>query len=851
MVNNIDFELFSILILTVLIIYNFFKGTENKKNIHLFQRMILLDLLMCIAQSVVVVMRSGYLLKDNIIYLATVVNLMCYCVIPYQFLAYVILNIEGQKRLEVVSRYLRVPISLMMIVIFTNSMSHVVFTLGAQGKILYSTGWYILMWVAAFYACAITVVIVVRWKIISVSLKLSAMIYVLLSLTTFIIKVFINQEIMIAGALIALSLIIMQLNLQNPQMIHEAIAQEQEEKLEAIRANKEKSNFLANMSHEIRTPLNVMVNMNEMILREAGNEQIEEYAQRVKTSGEILTSIINNVFDISKLEVGQVELDPHEYKTADLLKELTAIGTVRSEDRHLSFQTDVDRNLPQKLFGDSRHIRQIAMNLIVNAVKYTRHGSILFQVAFEETDQDQDLNLIITIKDTGMGIPSDQINNIFDAFSRGGVEKTTNIEGTGLGLALVKRYTQMMRGTVSVESEYGEGSVFIVMIPQKVIDHTPIGDFEKLRADYVKETVVNTQTFLAPDARLLIVDDNKMNRMAIQSLLKRTRIQIDLAESGESCLEMIQGKHYHVILLDHMMPGMDGIETLHAIRGSSDHQCTGTPVVALTANAVGGAQEMYLAEGFDGYLAKPVKWEQLEETIENFLPPELVGKKDLTAVYSPVELQKMDRYSELLSRYDISLTEGLYYLNGDLEQYCRTARLYLEFFQSARQEIEAIYRSKDLKKIAVRIHALKGNARSLGAIDLYYTARRMEQRCYDGDLEYIDTTIPHLLMEATRAMLGLTCFTQEYEKDRPAQESALQNDVAKEMHNLRDVIEDGRAVEGRHIIDRMLNRMSDMDEAEKIVPKLKQIHEDLGNIEYEQALEKWREVKAWMKENEF
>jgi len=849
MVNNIDFELFSILILTVLIIYNFFKGTENKKNIHLFQRMILLDLLMCIAQSVVVVMRSGYLLKDNIIYLATVVNLMCYCIIPYQFLAYVILNIEGQKRLEVVSRFLRVPIAFMILVIFTNPITKVVFTLGAQGKILYSTGWYIMMWVAAFYACAITVVIVFRWKIISVSLKLSAMIYVLLSLATFIIKVFINQEIMIAGALIALSLIIMQLNLQNPQMIHEAIAQEQEEKLEAVRANREKSNFLANMSHEIRTPLNVMINMNEMILREAGNEQIEEYAQRVRTSGEILTSIINNVFDISKLEVGQVEIDPIEYRTADLLKELTAIGAVRAEDRHLIFQTDVDVMLPKKLYGDSRHIRQIAMNLIINAVKYTRHGSILFQVTFLEDNEK--FYLKFTVKDTGMGIPEDQIDNIFDAFSRGGVEKTTNIEGTGLGLALVKRYTQMMGGTVSVDSEYQKGSVFTVMIPQEVIDKTPIGDFEKLRADYVKETVVNTQTFLAPDARLLIVDDNKMNRLTIQSLLKRTRMQIDLAESGESCLEMIKGKHYHVILLDHMMPGMDGIETLHTIRGSKNHKCIETPIIALTANAVGGAQEMYLAEGFDGYLGKPVKWEQLEETIMNFLPPELVGKSDLKAVFTPEELRKIERYSELLSRYDISLTEGLYYVNEDLEQYCRTAKLYLEFFQSARQEMENIYRTGDLKKIAVRVHALKGNARSLGAIDLYYTARRMEQRCYDEDSEYIDTTMPHLIMEAARARAGLNSFLQEYESDK--QELILKQDynITIEMKNLREAIEDGRAVEGRHIIDRILSAISKREKPETMLLRLQQMHEDLGNIEYDQALEKWQEVEIWMRESEF
>lgn len=611
MMQNVDYNLFSILILTILIIYNYFITSKNRISIQLFQKMILLDLVMCLSESMSAMLKSINYFNLFSEYLLKLIFFMCFILLPYYFLLYAIYNIYDKKRYDDHRKYLSIPVVIMVVLVLANPYIQFVFKITTQNGYELQSGWLLIVLYATIYALIIAGLILVNWNKITVSLKLSAMMYVFLSCVSYAILLFVNNDLMISGATVVLSLIIMQLNLQNPQMILEAIVQEQEEKQEAIRANREKSNFLANMSHEVRTPLNVITSMNEMILRESKNEQIEDYAQRIKTAGEILTSIINNVFDISKVEVGQVDVLSDEYELAELLKELTAIGHVRAEEKHLLFLTNVNPRLPQRLFGDGQHIRQIVMNLIVNATKYTNKGSISFLATFEKVD-DKNINLILSVQDTGIGIEPDQIEHIFDAFSRAGIEKISHIEGTGLGLAIAKKITEMMNGTIYVESEKNKGSKFTVVIPQEIRSDEMIGDFEVLRADYVKERRLNQQTFIAPEARILIVDDNEMNRLAIQALLKRTKINIDLAESGPVAIDMIKENKYHIIFLDYMMPEMNGIETLHRMKELTENQSQGSPVIALTANAVGGARQMFYEQGFDGYLSKPVRWEELE-----------------------------------------------------------------------------------------------------------------------------------------------------------------------------------------------------------------------------------------------
>lgn len=842
---NIDYNLFSILILTVLILYNYFIVSKNKISIQLFQRMILLDLVMCIAESISVMLRS--LNSNNIFmeYLVTMIFFACFIMLPFYFLVYVILNIRGKSSYDNFRKFLIIPVIIVEGLLLSNPFSHIIFTISKQNGYQLQNGWYLIILTALVYSFIIGVLIFMRWNEITVSLRLSALLYVLLSSLSYLILIFLNRDLMISGATIVLCLIIMQLNLQNPQMISEAIEHEQEEKLEAIRANREKSNFLANMSHEIRTPLNVITSMNEMILRESKNEQIEDYAQRIKTSGEILVSIINNVFDISKIEVGQAEIMEDEYELADLLKELTAIGSVRAEDKHLLFITEVDPMLPQMLYGDSQHLRQIVMNLVVNATKYTNRGSITFKATFEPIDENR-IMLILTVSDTGIGISEDQVEHVFDAFSRAGIEKMTNIEGTGLGLAIAKRFAEMMNGTIEVKSKKGVGSTFTVNIPQEIRSKEQIGDFEIQRADYVKERRMNQHTFVAPGAKILIVDDNAMNRMAIQCLLNRTAIQVDLAESGADALERVKQNAYHIVFLDYMMPDMNGIDTLHAMKRLESNQSKNAPVIALTANAVGGARQMFLAEGFDGYLAKPVLWEELESMIVSLLPEELVVQKEVKQLESALESEQMEQYSKILYDADISLAEGLYYVNGDLEQYKKQAALFVSFYEAAKDELEKIYASDDMKKIGAKIHALKGNAKSIGAVDLYYTARRMEQRCNREDRLYITTIMPHLFMEWERARDGLREFilsahTEEGKETKEYDASQI-NDLTDQ---LSQCIENCKAVEGIYLVKELLRYPL----PEKQCKAFEQIITLLEEIEYEDA-EKVLQGVVYERQNE-
>lgn len=331
MMQNVDYNLFSILILTILIIYNYFITSKNRISIQLFQKMILLDLVMCLSESMSAMLKSINYFNLFSEYILKLIFFMCFILLPYYFLLYAIYNIYDKKRYDDYRKYLSIPVVLMMVLVLTNPYMQFIFKITTQNSYELQSGWLLIVLYATIYALIIAGLILVNWNKITVSLKLSAMMYVFLSCVSYAILLFVNNDLMISGATVVLSLIIMQLNLQNSQMILEAIVQEQEEKQEAIRANREKSNFLANMSHEVRTPLNVITSMNEMILRESKNEQIEDYAQRIKTADEILTSIINNVFDISKVEVGQVDVLSDEYELAELLKELTAIGHVRAE----------------------------------------------------------------------------------------------------------------------------------------------------------------------------------------------------------------------------------------------------------------------------------------------------------------------------------------------------------------------------------------------------------------------------------------------------------------------------------------------------------------------------------------
>lgn len=397
----------------------------------------------------------------------------------------------------------------------------------------------------------------------------------------------------------------------------------EQKKQQAIMASKAQAQFLASMSHEIRTPINAVIGMNEMILRENENETIQEYAHSIQSSSNMLLGLVNDVLDFSKIGSGQLELVEGEYHLATMLQDEMLLLNARTTGKAISTHIDVASDLPSKLYGDELRIKQIITNLLSNAVKYTREGCVTLKANHLWIDE-ENIILHISVVDTGIGIKKDDLEKLFDSFKRLELSRNRNIEGTGLGLNITKSLVELMKGYITVESEYGKGSTFTVSIPQKVMDGTPIGNMEETVRKYRNEQMKPGQKFMSPEASLLVVDDNIMNLSVTKALLKRTQIQVDFAESGQKCLELTKEKRYDIILMDHMMPEMDGIETLQRLREDAENQSQKSIVIALTANAVAGCKEMYMEHGFDDYCSKPIKADMLEELLLRHLPSELV-----------------------------------------------------------------------------------------------------------------------------------------------------------------------------------------------------------------------------------
>ncbi len=406
------------------------------------------------------------------------------------------------------------------------------------------------------------------------------------------------------------------------------------EQQEEIKASRDSKNvFFANMSHEIRTPINAIIGLNEMILRESESENIRGYAKDIELASGLLLNQVNDILDLSQVEMKKMSLHPAPYKTVELFQELTELFHLRMEKKNLEFMMEADAGIPSVLNGDVRRIKQVLINLLDNAYKYTEKGSVTLTATGEELENGE-FCLKVSVEDTGIGIRKESIAHLYDVFNRVDENKNSRILGSGLGLAITKQLVDLMQGEISIDSIYKQGSTFTVTIPQKISDAAPIG-----AVDFMKRMLVGKeayhQSFEAPEARILIVDDNVMNIRVVSSLLSATRVQIDVAMSGMECLELTKSHYYHVILLDYMMPGMNGLETLKEIRRQENGMCYESGVIALTANAGAGDRELYREQGFDGYVEKPVVGKLLESEILRLLPESVVEYEERE--WDPIE----------------------------------------------------------------------------------------------------------------------------------------------------------------------------------------------------------------------
>lgn len=513
---------------------------------------------------------------------------------------------------------------------------------------------------------------------------------------------------------------------------------------EVVRANEAKSQFLANMSHEIRTPINGILGMDSVLLKECHDENLREYAKNIQSAGQSLLSIINDILDISKIESGKMEILTIRYQLFSVLNDCYNLTKIKLQNKPVSFIMQINEKLPSWLYGDEVRIRQIINNFLSNAVKYTKEGNITFELDFEEKTDEQIL-LVITVRDTGIGIKEEDLGKLFESFTRIEEKRNRNIEGTGLGLNLTKNLVNLMGGEVFAESTYGKGSCFTAKIPQKIADAKPIGDFGKRYQQYLSTSDDDKLSFLAPDAKILVVDDVTMNLKVVEGLLKATKIQIDTAVSGSECLECVKTTPYQMIFLDHMMPEMDGLETLEHMKNLADNPNAQTPVIMLTANAIVGAKEEYIEAGFTDYLTKPIRETELLEMILKYLPEELVCENGGQGIEKSQDAQDMEQPeaggegAEPLQRLEqlegLDVKTGLTYCMNEEDFYIEMLQEFLQADKAS--QLKNFLAEEDWDNYRTTVHALKSTSLTIGAAHLSGEAKALEMAAKEGNMDYI------------------------------------------------------------------------------------------------------------------
>jgi len=508
---------------------------------------------------------------------------------------------------------------------------------------------------------------------------------------------------------------------------------------EAKQANKAKSDFLANMSHEIRTPINAILGMDTMILRESNQTNVLEYARNVRSASNTLLSLINDILDFSKIESGKMEIVNGEYRLDSVINDLMNMMRGKAEEKGLELILKMQSDIPAQLVGDEVRVKQIILNILNNAVKYTKEGSVTFEVGYEQETADV-MTLCVSVKDTGIGIKKEDMRVLFSPYERLEENRNKLIEGTGLGLSITRNLLGQMNSELVVDSVYGEGSTFSFSIQQHIWGDDRISQEHLSLSDTFTEEE-KKETYHAPDAKILVVDDVEMNIVVLIGLLRRLQIYPDSCLSGKEALEYAGKNKYDLIFLDAMMPGLNGEETLQAIKKNCELNAD-TPIVVLTANAIVGAKEKYINEGFTDYLSKPIDGEKLERIIQRYLPKERIKPVSVSEAGTDVrhaeakEISKeQSQQLELLSKIPaISVKVGID-ATGDKETYLSVCRNFYDTADSRIQMIKAYYEDGDIYNYTIQVHALKSSARLIGAEELSGLAFDMEMA---GKQENID-----------------------------------------------------------------------------------------------------------------
>ena len=499
-------------------------------------------------------------------------------------------------------------------------------------------------------------------------------------------------------------------------------------KTEAEDANRAKSQFLARVSHEIRTPINAVIGMNEMILRESNEQQIRKYAEDVKDSSVVLLNIINELLDSSKIEAGKMELMIGNYEIGSLLNDVYNMSYVKAKEKNLELEFDVDSAIPCGYLGDDKRIRQILLNLLSNAVKYTEKGKVTLSLTCRR--EGGQAVLFYSVKDTGIGIRKEDIGKLYEAFERFDVERNRNVEGSGLGMNIAQQLLKLMGSELQIQSEYEKGTEFSFELLQDVTNEQPLGNFRE-RLSKAQNCDGDRHCFRAPSAKVLVVDDSKINLKVFKGLLKETQMHIVEAESGEMCLQLLEKEAFDLIFLDHMMPGLDGIETFRIMREKK--LCKQIPVIMLTANAIVGDREKYMEEGFDDFLTKPIIPDKLERMILRHLPENMVEEfSEPEKVQDEHESIAPEKVLALLEKKlpELDLKIALSCCGGATEFYLELLSDFVKI--PIKEELQMLIHNDNHKGYRVRIHGFKNSAYLIGAMRLGDLSRELEKMAEEG-----------------------------------------------------------------------------------------------------------------------
>lgn len=594
-------------------------------------------------------------------------------------------------------------------------------------------------------------------------------------------------------------------------------------------ANRAKTNFVSNMSHEIRTPMNSIVGITEILLRSRHSPKEQEYLLNIQSSGRVLLTIINDVLDCSKMEAGKMQLFDEPYDTCSLFHDLRISMENRIGHSGLELIYDIDQDIPCKLKGDMGRIRQVIINLVNNAIKYTEKGSVRFSVHVRQKNTDK-VMLYYEVADTGIGIRKEDQKILFDAFQRVEMDRNRYVEGTGLGLTISQNLVNMMGGVIEVESEYGKGSRFFFTIEQTIIDPTPVS---AVNYNGQKDNVTEKEAeclFIAPEAHILLVDDNELNLVVAKELLKPLRMQIDTAENGLQAVKMVRGSQYDLVLMDHMMPVMDGIEAAKAIRALPEDKYQKLPIIALTANAMVDARKEFLNAGMNGFVAKPIDFARICNQLKLWLPKDLVrdvpkeeAKKLLADDLSDREIQPED------PQMGFSFEEGVKHC-GSKAALMKTIRIFYRTIDSKADKIEQCLKEGLISDYVIEVHALKSSALLIGAVPLSEAAKELEDYGKQGKTELLEEKTPDLLAMYRDFKDILKPYA---DKEEAARQEASNGEWCQALQQIHQCIEqfdlDG--------VDRIMEKLEEYQIPECIRESMDQLRVYVADVSLEEIME--------------